>query len=136
VSDLPSPDRKRRALHDERTSEEELNDLADRFEEAGRLGEVLEILERTRDGERLRRIRKTAVTRGEVFVLAQTERLLRDVAPAESWRAAGEKALTEGRFRQARTAFERAGDEERAAAAGSEIPAPPRTRPGQEGRAG
>jgi hypothetical protein len=129
VPDLPTPDRKRKILHDERTDPETLNQLADAFREAGRLGEALEMLAVTRDEKRLRSLRDLAVARGEVFVLTQTERLLREKAPEKVWRAVAETALAEGRFRQATRAFERAGDAAKAGEAASRIPPPPPCRP-------
>jgi len=129
VADLPTAERKRRMLHDEKTSVEDLNDLGDAFREAGRLGEALEAYARTLDEKRLRSLRERALAMGEVFVLTQTERLLKDEIPAKDWRAAAEKALADGRLRHARTAFDRAGDEEKAREIEASLPPPPAARP-------
>jgi tetratricopeptide (TPR) repeat protein len=126
LDDLPNSDVKRRLLHDERTPPETLNELADGYREAGRLGEALECLERTGDETRLGRLREDAVSRGEVFVLAQTERLLEDHVDAKAWRDAAEAALADGRLAHARTAFERAGDEVRAEEVAVRMPAVPK----------
>ncbi len=125
MPNLPNSDEKRRILHDERTSPDTLNRLADDFREAGRLGETLEMLAVTRDEKRLRALRELAISRGEVFVLTQTERFLGDEASAKDWKAVAEKALSEGRFRQAEAAFLRAGEEEKAAGAAEKILAAP-----------
>jgi len=129
LPNLPSPDEKRKVLHDPSTSADTLNRLADDFRAADRLGETLEMLAVTRDEKRLRALRELAISRGEVFVLTQTERFLGDEASAKDWMAAGEKALSEERFRQAEAAFLRAGDEEKAAGAAEKIPAAPKSRP-------
>jgi hypothetical protein len=127
---LPTPEQKRRLLHDDRTPPDRLDELADRYVEAERFGEAFEMLEKTRNEERLLRIRRLAVERGEPFLLAQTERLLRDRASTEDWLAVAEVAQRAGRLSHARNAFLRAGDEEKAEAVAADVPTPPTRRPG------
>ncbi len=129
MADLPNAEKKRRLLHEERATDDELNALGDRFREAGRLGEALEAYAKTLDEKRLRSLREHAVGAGEVFVLTQTERLLKDEAPAKDWLAAARRAEADGRFLHAGTAYGRAGDEEKAQAMASRTPEPPLTRP-------
>ena len=129
MPDLPSAEAKRRILHDPKASPESLADLADDYLRAGRLGETLEMLTITGDETRLRKLREHAIAHGEAFVLTQTERLLKDQASARDWLATAEKALADARYRQATTAFERAGDPARAAEAEAKIPAAPPCRP-------
>jgi len=129
VADLPNAERKRRFLHDEKTTDDGLNDLGDEFRRAGRLGEALEAYAKTGDEKRLRSLREHAVAKGEVFVLAQTERLLKDEAAARDWRMAAEQAEADGRLLHARTAFKRAGDEARAEEITARLPSPPESRP-------
>jgi hypothetical protein len=129
VADLPNAERKRRILHEEKTTDDDLNDLGDRFREAGRLGEAIEAYAKTLDEKRIRSLRDYAIATGEPFVLAQTERLLRDEVPARDWRAVAEQAEADGRLHHARKAYERAGDEEKAASITSRLPTPPAARP-------
>ena len=70
--------------------------------------------ERSRDSERLARVKREAIKMGDAFLLHAVVKLQPDLVDEEEWRQAGEQAHKDGRFHFAREAFTRAGDAERA----------------------
>jgi hypothetical protein len=105
---------KRKLLYGEKVSDEEMSRAAAAFSDAGRFGEALEFLERTRDEEVLARIEREAVERGDTFLLLRVERIRgRDLGP-DRWRHAAARALVQGKHLDAFRAFGRAGDAEKA----------------------
>ena len=105
---------KREVLYGEKATDEERNALADAYLDAERFGEALELLEATRDADRLARVRKEGFGRGDTFLLLQVERLTKSELPKEDWRAAAERAKAAGRYLDAWRALNRMGEEEAA----------------------
>lgn len=96
---------------------EEANRYGDLFLDAGNLAQAMMFYERSKDPDRLARIKKIAIEKGDAFFLYAVARLAPDLVTPEEWRAAGDRALEVGKFLFARDCYEKAGDPERTQAA-------------------
>jgi len=105
--------KKRDLLHNPNASAEELKRLGKEYLEEGRVVDALDFFEKAEDREGIARIRDLSMEQGDTFLLQQTAKLLQEPVSEKAWRKAGEKALGEGRFRQALTAFKALGDEQK-----------------------
>ncbi|MEW6187624.1 MAG: hypothetical protein AB1585_17985 [Thermodesulfobacteriota bacterium] len=105
--------KKRDLLHNPNASAEELKRLGKEYLEDGRAVDALDFFEKAGDREGITRIRDVSLEQGDTFLLQQTAKLLQEPLSEKAWRTAGEKALGEGRFRQALTAFQALGDEQK-----------------------
>jgi len=126
---LPAEEGVRELTADPKLTTDEANRYADLFIQAGKYPIALMFLERTKDRERLGRLKKDAIRLGDAFLLHGITRLVADVVEAGEWREAGEAALRDGKLLFARDCFEKAGDAPKAAAVREEylkiFPAPP-----------
>lgn len=93
----------------------DLGELGRRYLAAGWLSDAIDCFERTGDRAKLEEI-KARVIEGDVFLLERLAKIGVAVSP-EDWRRAGEAAAAAGRDKSAAIAFERAGDEQKAAEA-------------------
>lgn len=132
--ELPAEERVRELTADPRLTIDEANRYGDLFVQAGKYPIALMFLERTKDRERLDRLKKDAIRMGDAFLLHGITRLAPDLVEAGEWREAGEAALREGKLLFARDCFEKAGDAAKAASVREEylkifpaaaVPAPP-----------
>lgn len=105
--------KKRDLLHNPNASPEELKRLGKEYLEEGRAVDALDFLEKAGDREGIARIRDLSIEQGDIFLLQQTAKLLQAPIEEKDWRATVEKALEEGRFREALTAFKALGDEKK-----------------------
>jgi tetratricopeptide (TPR) repeat protein len=105
--------KKRDLLHNDHIPAAELKRLAYALMENEQFADALDFFEKAGDQEGIRRIREWSLEHGDPFLLRQTGKILKEPIGAEEWRKVGEKALHEGRFTQALTAFRMAGDEEK-----------------------
>lgn len=96
---------------------EEASRYGDLFLDAGKLAQAMMFYERSRDPERLARIKKIAIQTGDAFFLYAVGRLAPDLVTPEEWKAAGDRAFEVGKFLFARDCYEKAGDPERTQAA-------------------
>ncbi len=126
--DIPNEEKIRVLTADPNLTPEEANRNADLFIRAGKLIQAMMFLERSRDRDRLERVKKEAVSIGDGFLLSWIARVVPDLISDAEWKEAGERAFREGKYLFARECFERAGDADRAAAAREEwlkiFPAP------------
>lgn len=116
----------------------DLDELGARYLAAGWLSDAIDFFERTRNHAKLAEIQGRVIGQ-DVFLLQRLARTPGVTVTADDWRRAGEAAFAAGRDRSAAIAFERAGDEEKAAAAKeraealrAELKAPTRGRGGAE----
>lgn len=107
---------KKNFLYGERTTDEERNRAADQFIEAGRYGEALEFLERSKDRGRLDRVLTDAHAKGDTFLMMRVEKIRGEPIPPDEWLRAFDEAEKLGKSFDAYRALARAGDEERAEA--------------------
>ena len=99
-----------------------LDDLGGKYLAQGWLSDAIDCFERTRNIKKLEEIRERVIG-SDVFLLGRLAKS--DIAPVrpEHWRRAAEKALGDGRDRQAAIAFERAGDPAQAEVAKAKVTA-------------
>jgi hypothetical protein len=135
--DLPAEERVRELTADPKLSTEEANRYGDLFVQAGKYPIALMFFERTKDRERLGRLKKDALRMGDAFLLHGITRLSPDIVESGEWREAGEAALREGKLLFARDCFEKAGDPTKAASIREDylkifpvVPVPPPPAPG------
>lgn len=114
---LPSEEKLRELTARPDLPPEEANRYGDLFLEAGQLAQAMMFYERSKDPERLARVKKIAVEKGDAFFLHAVTRLAPDLVTPEEWKAAGDRASQAGKFLFARDCYEKAGDAERAQAA-------------------
>src|SRR5687768_5149209 len=86
----------------------DLDELGQKYLEAGRFSDAVDCLERKKNKARLEEIRRIAIER-DVFLLTRLAKVEGFTVTPDEWRQAGERALAEGRDRSALVAFERAG---------------------------
>jgi hypothetical protein len=97
--------KKRDLLHNPQISNDQLSQYGREFFNQVRLVDALNFFEKAQDLEGIRKIRERSIEEGDPFLLQQTSKLLKETAPEGAWRKVGEKALADGRFQQAMTAF-------------------------------
>lgn len=95
----------------------DLAELGRRYLTAEWLSDAIDCFERAEDRAGLDEVKRAAIER-DVFALARLARVEGGGVTPEEWRRAGEAAGDQGRDRAAALAFERAGDADKAAAAG------------------
>jgi tetratricopeptide (TPR) repeat protein len=115
--ELPSEEKVRELTAQPDLAPEEANRYGDLFLEAGKFPQAMMFYERSRDPERLARVKRLAVEKGDAFLLHGVTRLAPDLVTPEEWKAAGDRAFQAGKFLFARDCYEKAGDAERAQAA-------------------
>ncbi|MBA4394056.1 MAG: hypothetical protein C0407_10930 [Desulfobacca sp.] len=104
--------KKRDLLHNPQISNDQLSQYGREYFNQTRLVDALNFFEKAQDLEGIRQIRERSIEEGDSFLLQQTCKLLKDTVPEGDWRKVGEKALADGRFQQAMTAFKAIHDEE------------------------
>ncbi len=126
--EIPNEEKVRILTADPKLTPEEANRNADLFHRAGKYPQAMMFLERSRDRERLARVKADAVRQGDAFLLHWIARLAPDLVAEAEWGEAGERALREGKLLFARDCFEKAGDAAKSKAAREEwlriFPAP------------
>ncbi len=129
TADLPAEERVRELTADPKLTADEANRYGDLFVQAGKYPVAMMFFERSKDRERLGRVKKDALRMGDAFLLHAITRLVPDLVEPDEWKQAGEAALKEGKLLFARDCFEKAGDDAKAAAVREEylkiFPAPP-----------
>src|SRR5581483_11067471 len=116
AAELPAEERVRELTADPKLTPEEANRYGDLFVQAGQYPVAMMFFERSKDRERLGRVKKDAIRMGDAFLLHAITRLAPDLVEPGEWKEAGEAALKEGKLLFARDCFEKAGDAARAAA--------------------
>lgn len=104
--------KKRDLLHNPQVSNEQLSQYGREYLMEARLVDALNFFEKSHDLEGIRQVRERSIEEGDPFLLQQTSKLLKETAPEGAWKKVGEKALADGRFQQAMTAFTAIQDEE------------------------
>lgn len=129
TADLPAEERVRELTADPKLTPEEANRYGDLFVAAGKYPVAMMFYERSKDRERLGKVKKDAIRMGDAFLLHAITRLASDLVEPAEWKEAGEAALKEGKLLFARDCFEKAGESARAAAVREDyakiFPAPP-----------
>ena len=103
--------KKRNLIQEATTDRETLIKFGQEYLNQGRWLEALEFFERAQDPEGLQTLRKRGVEEGDPFLYKQTCRFLKESSDPADWKLIGEKALSQGRWRQALTAFKALADE-------------------------
>jgi hypothetical protein len=115
MSKMRSCLKKRDLLHNPQIGNDQLSQYGREYLAEARLVDALDFFEKAQDLEGIRRVREQSIKDGDPFLLQKTAKLLKESIPEESWKRVGEKALMEGRFQQALTAFKAIGDEDQTA---------------------
>jgi len=136
TAELPAEERVRELTADPKLTPEEANRYGDLFVQAGKYPVAMMFYERSKDRERLGRVKKDAIRMGDAFLLHAITRLVPDLVEAGEWKEAGDAAHKEGKLLFARDCYEKAGDAVKAAAVRDEylkifpaVPVPPPTSP-------
>lgn len=129
TADLPSEERVRELTADPKLTPDEANRYGDLFVQAGKYPVAMMFFERSKDRERLGRVKSDAIRMGDAFLLHAITRLAPDLVAPEEWRQAGDAAHKEGKLLFARDCYDKSADEAKAAAVREEylkiFPAPP-----------
>jgi hypothetical protein len=127
--ELPAEERVRELTADPKLTAEEANRYGDLFLQAGKYPVAMMFFERSKDRERLGRVKKDAIRMGDTFLLHAITRLVPDLVEPAEWKEAGDAAHKEGKLLFARDCYEKGGDAAKAAAVRDEyfkiFPAPP-----------
>lgn len=115
TTELPPEEKVRELTADPKLTSEEANRYGDLFVQAGKYAIAMMFFERSKDRERLIRLKKDAIRIGDAFLLHGIVRLVPDLVEANEWREAGEAAHREGKLLFARDCYEKAGDTAKAA---------------------
>lgn len=136
TSDLPAEERVRELTADPKLTPEEANRYGDLFVQAGKYPVAMMFFERSKDRERLGRVKKDALRMGDAFLLHAITRLAPDIVEPGEWKQAGDAAHKDGKLLFARDCYEKAGDAALAAAVREEYvkifpaaPVPPPSAP-------
>lgn len=108
---LPSEERLRELTADPKLTAEDANRWADAFIAAGKPTIALMFLDRTKDADRLEKVKKDAVAAGDAFLLHHVNRLRPGSIDGAEWREAAARARSDGKLLFARECYLQAGDE-------------------------
>ena len=100
-------------LHEPNISSGEMVQLGWEYLKQDRPVDALDFFEKAKDLDGIRKIRDLSSELGDPFLLQQASKLLKEPIPESSWKQVGEKALADGRYLQALTAFKALADEEK-----------------------
>src|SRR5258708_14304323 len=103
--ELPAEERVRELTADPKLTPEEANRYGDLFVQAGKYPVAMMFYERTKDRERLGRVKKDAIRMGDAFLLHAITRLIPDLVEAGEWKEAGDAAHKEGKLLFARDCY-------------------------------
>jgi tetratricopeptide (TPR) repeat protein len=103
--------KKRDLIQEVTTSRETLIKFGQEYLKQGRWLEALEFFERAPDPEGLRTLKNQGLEEGDPFLYKQACRFLKESPEPADWKLIGEKALSQGRWLQALTAFKALADE-------------------------
>jgi tetratricopeptide (TPR) repeat protein len=103
--------KKRNLIQEETTGRETLIKFGQEYLNQGRWLEALEFFERAPDPEGLQTLKKWGLEEGDPFLYKQACRFLKESPDPADWKLIGEKALSQGRWQQALTAFKALADE-------------------------
>ena len=117
-SGMPNCLKKRRLLNEKELSPELCRDYGEKFLALGWWEEALEFFQKGNYQEGLEKIKAHALESGDAFLMG---RLVKDRDP-DLWRRVAERAMELGKLHFARRAWEKAGDEEKAAALNASPP--------------
>ena len=110
---LPSPEKVRILTASKDLKGEDADRYGDLFLEGGRPAMAMMFYERSKNPERLGRVKDYAVRLGDAFFLHWVSKLVPDLVSEPEWAAAGERALADGKVIFARDCFERANSPEK-----------------------
>ena len=103
--------KKRDLIQEETTSRETLIKFGQEYLNQGRWLEALEFFERAPDSVGLQTLKKKGIEEGDPFLYKQACKFLKESLDPAEWKLTGEKALSQGRWHQALTAFKALADE-------------------------
>ena len=103
--------KKRVLIQEVTTRRETLIKFGQDYLQQGRWLEALEFFERAPDPEGLQTLKKKGLEEGDPFLYKQACRFLKESSDPADWKLIGEKALSQGRWHQALTAFKALVDE-------------------------
>ncbi|OGP50277.1 MAG: hypothetical protein A2Y79_00875 [Deltaproteobacteria bacterium RBG_13_43_22] len=105
--------KKRDLMHNPNAVVDEITQYGWDYLKQDRLVDALDFFEKAGDQEGILRIKDLSLEQGDPFLLQHTSKLLQEPVPDTSWKKVGEKALADGRYLQALTAFKALADEEK-----------------------
>ena len=110
--DLPDPIQLREVKYGEKSTAADRSRLAARLREAGRHAEALDLYLLANDESGVAELRRIAVEQGRPLLLVMLSRSGEHPVNKKEWKAAGEAALKDARWREAFRCFTMAGDDE------------------------
>lgn len=105
---LPSPERVRILTASKDLKPEDADKHGDQFFEAGNPAQAMMFYERSKNPDRLRKVKEYAVGQGDAFLLLWVAKLSPELLTPEDWTKAGENAMANGRVIFAKDCFEKA----------------------------
>ncbi len=136
TAELPPEERVRELTADPKLTSDEANRYGDLFVQAGKYPVAMMFFERSKDRERLGRVKLDAIKMGDAFLLHAITRLVPDLVEPDEWRRAGDAAHKDGKLLFARDCYSKAGDDAKSAAVRDEFlkifpaaPVPPPSSP-------
>lgn len=110
---LPSPEKVRILTASKTLTPEEANRHGDLFFQAGLYAQAMQFYERSKGLDRLQKVKESAMSSGDAFLLFWITRIAPDIVSEDEWGRAGEKALEAGKVVFARDCFEKANQADR-----------------------
>ncbi|HUH66879.1 MAG TPA: hypothetical protein VLZ07_10640 [Syntrophales bacterium] len=108
---LPNYQEKQHILYIKSPSEKDLVAYGDAFLEEGKTSDAAEFYQKASYAEGLLKIKGMALESGDVMLLQQVMKPLRQSVTDETWNVIGQRATDLGKYEFARYAFEKSGNE-------------------------
>ena len=108
---LPNYREKQNILYIKHRSESELIAYGDAFLEEGKISDAIDFYQKANYVEGLERIKGMALLSGDVMILQQVLKSLKQAIPDETWSAMGQRALELKKYVFALYAFEKGNNE-------------------------
>ena len=108
---LPNYQEKQRVLYIKRPSQTDLIAYGDAFLEVGKISDAIEFYQQGNYAEGLEKIKGMALQSGDVMLLQQVVKPLRQSIPDETWNAIAQRAVELKKYLFALYAFERSNNE-------------------------
>ena len=106
---FPDYKKKQKLLYIQKTSPKVLSRIADSLLAEGRVNEAIDYLEKLRDDEKLKEIKKEALESGDLFSFERVVRILEEEITQKEWESLGDQAMQDKKYRYAQDAYRKAG---------------------------
>ena len=107
--------KKRDLLNSEKVGKSELIKSGERFLQVGGLPDAIEFFEKADHKEGLARLMDRCISEGDYFLFSRLARILEESPSADEWMRLGDNALALSKLLFARSAYQKAGSQEKVA---------------------